>query len=172
MGRGGGPGFTSYGRGAGRRRTPPSPPFRAWGLALAFWALMLVWIGAWTSAAVVGLLLVFYLLALRLTKCRVVTKRGTPCRWLVRGVLGTCDWHQGLKHGMPRLARVRGSVLPVFLWQRPDVVTSDAGEAPPAPARAVASRAARPMYDWAILALEGLGVLIAVLSFTYQLAAG
>jgi hypothetical protein len=178
--------YRSYGavrrvRPAQRRRKPqPPPPFKAWGVALSFLAGLLAWIGAWTSAGSVLLALAFYLLALRLTRCRVQTWQGTPCKWLVRGLVGTCDWHRGLKRGLPHLVRVPLSVLPRFMWLRPDadVTTTALPTAEPQPAAgardvdSIAPVADQPGYAWAMLALAAISTLVGALAFGYQVVAG
>jgi hypothetical protein len=168
-------------RPAPRRRKPkPPPPFKAWGVALSFLAGLLAWIGAWTSAGFVLLALAFYLLALRLTRCRVQTWQDTPCKWLVRGLVGTCDWHRGLKRGLPHLVPVPQSVLPRFMWLRPDAAATTAAvpTAEPQPAAGardvdlIAPVADQPGYAWAMLALAAMSALVGLLGFVYQVVSG
>jgi len=157
-----------------RRAGAARAPFRAWGVALAFMVLLLAAVGAWTGAVFVAAVLVFYLLAIRLTRCRVQTRQGTPCQWLVRGVVGTCDWHRGLKRGFPHLMQVPRTVLPRFMWLRPDPAVVAAPTMEPQPAAgattvdATTPDAARPGYDWVIMGLEVVSACVAVLSLVQQ----
>lgn len=166
-------------RGRGRRYKGPAPaPFKAWGVALSFMALLLVAVGAWSGALFVTAVLAFYLLAMRLTRCRVQTRQGTPCQWLVRGVVGTCDWHRGLKRGLPHLMQVPGTLLPRFMWRRPDVAVAGTRTSDPQPSAgartvdATAPDAVGPGYEWAILGLEIISALVAVASLAHQVMSG
>ncbi|MBO0872844.1 MAG: hypothetical protein J2P19_05580 [Pseudonocardia sp.] len=62
----------------------------------------------WGASAWVGAVLVFYLVAVKLTLCRVETVRHRPCRWKVRGYLRCCDYHLNLKQGPPSLVWIQG----------------------------------------------------------------
>lgn len=163
--------YWTYGR---RARRPEPAPFRAWGVALCFMAVLLAASGASTSALFVTALLAFYLLAIRLTRCRVETTQRAPCKWQVRGFVGTCDWHRGLKRGLPHLVQVPRSALPRFMWLRPDLATGPAQSIDPQPAAgatpvaATAPNAARPAYDWAIFAIELTGVVVAIVTLAHE----
>jgi len=167
-------------RTAGYRRRPraSAPPFRAWGLAIALVALVLAWLGAWVSFGIFVVLWVFYILAVRLTRCRVETKKErAPCRWLVRGLLGTCDWHRGMKRGLPRLVPGGWGAPPKFMWPRDDLSPATTTEDPQPNIRArgadaTAPAAQRPAYDWIMLAIEVSGLLIAVTGLTYDFLKG
>jgi hypothetical protein len=172
--------LAGHARGHRRQPRPTAPPFRSWGLTLTFIAVLLGSVSAWSAVALVGAFLAFYLLAVRLTPCRVETKKMTPCRWLVRGVVGTCEWHRGLKRGLPRLMPGSGwGALPYFMWSRESTIsamaTVAAEQQPPPTARgvdAIASGADRPAYDWVMLALSGVGVLIALMALLRDFLAG
>ncbi|MDQ2707988.1 MAG: hypothetical protein M3Z25_10290 [Actinomycetota bacterium] len=58
---------------AARRRR--SPPFRAWGTVLFVLLMLTLTQRNWSASAWIGAALVFYLLAVRLTLCRVETLR-------------------------------------------------------------------------------------------------
>lgn len=150
-----------------------SPPFRAWGLLLGFFTVVLVLKGLWGSASLLAGILIFYLLVVRLTRCRVETTAHRPCRWRVRGLLGTCDYHVGYKRGLPMLVHGNG-VLPMFMWPRVDFV--HAGVRPdPQPtgaANPTSARARRPAYDWGMMALAVTGVLVAIAALIRDLVAG
>jgi hypothetical protein len=92
----------------GRRRKRRSAPFRAWGLLLTALVAIAAYGQLWTEALILAGMLLGYLGVVRLTRCRVETVRHRPCRWIVRGVLGTCDHHVGYKRGLPRLVRGDG----------------------------------------------------------------
>lgn len=139
--------------------------------------LLFVWQGSWSSAAIVLAILVFYLLALRLTRCRVQTTQRRPCRWLVRGLLGTCDYHVGYKNRLPIAIRGGRFGLPALMWPRTEFALASARPDPqPAysvsPMDAVAKRAKTSRYDTAMLVLALLGVLITFLAFVRDLIAG
>jgi hypothetical protein len=86
----------------------------------------------WTEALILAGMLLGYLGVVRLTRCRVETVRHRPCRWIVRGVLGTCDHHVGYKRGLPRLVRGDGFAgLPTFMWPRDDFAGVAAARAEP-----------------------------------------
>jgi hypothetical protein len=92
--------------------------FRAWGVPLGTLLVIMLlsgqsWPSAWL-AAVLG----YHLVAVRVTSCRVATRRRRPCRWQVSGMFGCCDWHGDLKQRPPALVRVRGHLLPVLVWPR------------------------------------------------------
>ena len=93
-------------------------PFRAWGLLLSVGMLLLAANNRWGEASVVAAVLVFYLLAVRLTRCRVETLQHRPCLWRVRGFLGTCDYHVGYKRSFPILVPGGSLGLPMFMWRR------------------------------------------------------
>jgi hypothetical protein len=156
------------------RRRHNSPPFRAWGLLLTILLTLLVIKGLWSPAVVVTGVLAFYLLVVRLTRCRVETTVHRPCRWRVRGLLGTCDYHTGYKRGLPILARGDGIfALPMFMWRRPDFIPNPAPEPQPtSTANATIARADRPGYDWIMMGLAGVSLLVAIAAFIRDLVAG
>jgi hypothetical protein len=146
-------------------------------LALSLIVVLLAWLGVWIGVAVVVVILAFYLLAVRLTLCRVETLQHAPCRWLVRGVLGTCDWHSGLKRGLPRLVPAGWGALPRFMWPRHSLTRAITGPElqPQTKARgldATAPDADRPAYDWIMMALTGIGILISLIALMREFAAG
>lgn len=165
-------------RGYRRRQRPAEPPFQAWGFTLFLIMALLVWLGAWERAALVGAFLAFYLLAVRLTPCRVETKQSTPCRWLVRGVIGTCQYHRGLKRGLPRLVPGGGwGAPPRFMWPRPDLPPAGAVDDPQPALRARRGEATdrdadRPAYDWIMMGLAAAGVLISLAGVIRDVTAG
>ncbi|OLZ44539.1 hypothetical protein BS329_36300 [Amycolatopsis coloradensis] len=124
----------------------------------------------------VGALLI-YLALIRLTRCRVETNKHRPCRWLVRGVVGTCEFHVGYKRGIPVLVRGRGFLgLPTFMWPRD---TFDRGalpeQQPSSTARgaaAMSSTADSPGYDWVMMSIAGLSMFVAIAAFIRDLVAG
>lgn len=155
----------------GRSRRSRSTPFRSWGLVLTLLLVVLLWQRLWMAAAAVGGLLVLYLLAFRLTRCRVETTFHRPCLWLVRGLMGTCDYHTGYKRGVPVLTRGRLTVLPMFMWRRDFDLRASQVERPPSPGETTTARASRPGYDWAMLALTIAGVIVAVAALIRDAAA-
>jgi len=158
-------------RGRGRNSTP----FRAWGLLLAGTAMLLGWRGLWWESALVSGILVLYLLAVRLTRCRVQTSTGRPCLWRVRGLLGTCDYHVGYKRSLPILIRGAGFAgLPMFMWPRDDF-SNPTGYSEPQPSRGTtgtAERARRPGYDLGMMGLTAVGVVVTMAALVRDLIAG
>ncbi|MDT7644049.1 MAG: hypothetical protein QOC75_1049 [Pseudonocardiales bacterium] len=106
---------------AGHRRKRSSTPFRAWGTVLFLVLLLMIYEGNWTASAWAGGVLLFYLLAVRLTLCRVETLKHRPCRWRVRGFFSSCDYHPGLKGGPPSVVMVPGWWVPRLMWPRHDL---------------------------------------------------
>jgi hypothetical protein len=161
-----------------RRQQPPAPPFRAWGLTMSLFALGLAWIGAWVSAGIVVCVLVFYLLAVRRTRCRVqAATHGGPCRWRVRGFLGTCEWHRGMKRGLPRLVPGGWGAPPKLMWPRDDLesTTMPPEHKPQVTARGaemIAPDAPRPERDWVPLSIEIGGLLVALIALMYDVTTG
>lgn len=141
-------------------------------------ALALAWQGAWASFAILVVLLTFYVLAVRLTRCRVETKKAhAPCRWLVRGLLGTCEWHRGMKRGLPRLVPGGWGAPPKLMWPRDDLPPASATEDPQPDIRArgaaaTASDAKRPAYEWIVLGIEVSGLLVALVGLVHDFATG
>jgi hypothetical protein len=127
-----------------------------------------------TALGLTGSLLV-YTGFLRLTKCRVETLKHRPCKRGVRGTVGTCDDHIGLKRGLPRLVRgARFAGLPMFMWPRDDFVGAAAARSEPQsrPDQAVTAKAARPGYDRVNLLLTVGGLLIALAGAIRDFVAG
>ena len=161
-----------------RSRRRRGTPFRAWGLTLTVLAILLATRELWRETAVVVGMLAFYLLVVRLTRCRVETTEHKPCRWRVRGLLGTCDYHVGYKRSLPVLVRGAGFLgLPTFMWQRDDFVRT-AGRAEPQPAlaahgmTAAATKAKRSGYDHVMMIIAVVGVVVAFLALVRDLIAG
>ncbi|HEX3785159.1 MAG TPA: hypothetical protein VHX38_36340 [Pseudonocardiaceae bacterium] len=131
--------------------------------------------GAWWQAGLVAGIVVLYLLVVRLTRCRVETTAHRPCLWRVRGLLGTCDYHVGYKRGLPILIRGQGFLgLPMFMWPRDDFVGVTAGpeRQPMHGARgsaATAEKARRAGYDWVMMVIAVVGVVIALATFVQGL---
>lgn len=127
--------------------------------------------GEWWEAGLLTAMLAFYLLAVRLTRCRVETIKHRPCRWRVRGLLGSCDYHVGYKKSLPTLVRGNNFMgLPTFMWPRDDFAGKLARQEdqPAQGARgiaAAANRARRPGYDWVMLGFSAAGVLITLATF-------
>ncbi|MFD2485297.1 hypothetical protein [Amycolatopsis albidoflavus] len=138
-------------------------------------AAVLVSQGLWWQTALVTGVLAFYLLVVRLTRCRVETTAHCPCLWRVRGLLGTCDYHVGYKRGLPKLVRGDGFLgLWMFMWPRDDFVRAGS-RAEPQPKRggsATSERAKRPGYDWAMFALATVSALVAIAALIRDLIAG
>jgi hypothetical protein len=121
-------------------------------LLLASSAIVLGCVRAPLSCLIVSGVWASYMLTVRLTRCRVETARGQPCRWRVRGFLGTCDYHTGDKWSVPKLYHARGR-LPVLMWQRQQPAnTPRRSEPQPAPhdrgCSTVAKKARRDGYDY------------------------
>ncbi|GAA1685731.1 hypothetical protein [Fodinicola feengrottensis] len=157
----------------GRRRRRRWTRFRAWGSLLTVVIGILLWQRAWWPATIFTGILAFYLLWVRLTRCRVETIRHRPCLWRVRGLLGTCDFHTGYKKSIPVLARGSGFAgLPTLMWRRdffgtmPEPQPSPGGAGTPQPA------GGRDNYDWIMMAVGVAGVLIAVAALVRDLIAG
>jgi hypothetical protein len=158
-----------------RRRRRQSGEFRSWGLLLCGLAVLSGAAHQWTTAAVWLGILVVYFAALRLTRCRVETVKHLPCKWLVRGTIGTCEYHVGYKRGLPRLVQGSGFAgLPMFMWPRDyfgDVVSTPA-EPQPGSGRAVARSAARPGYERLTMALTVGGFVVALVGVVRDFVAG
>lgn len=147
--------------------------FRWWGTGLAAAAVLLAVQGSWTWSAIVSLIWVGYLLFVRLTRCGVETARHRPCRWRVRGLLATCEFHVGDKTTRPTLRWGERALLPTLMWPRPYLPPS--GRAEPQP-RAGSSdtdgRARSPLLDRLTVALAVGSLLVAVASLARDLLAG
>ncbi|GAA1617092.1 hypothetical protein GCM10009742_81080 [Kribbella karoonensis] len=158
-----------------RRRGRRSGEFRSWGLLLSALAVLSGLVRQWTTCAVWIGILVVYFGALRLTRCRVETTKHLPCRWLVRGTIGTCKYHVGYKRGLPRLVRGSGFTgLPTFMWPRDhfDGAVSARAEPQPGSGRAVTVKAARPGYERLTVALTVGGFVVAVVGVVRDFVAG
>ncbi|MFF0268821.1 hypothetical protein [Kribbella sp. NPDC004536] len=158
-----------------RRRRRRSGEFRSWGVLLSALAVLSGTAHQWTALAVWLGILVVYVATLKLTRCRVETTKHLPCGWLVRGTIGTCDYHVGYKRGLPRLVRGRGFTgLPTFMWPRDhfDGVVSTRAEPQPVPGRAVTARAARPGYERMTAALTIAGFVVALVGVVRDFVAG
>lgn len=106
---------------ARRRRRHRVAPFRAWGMPLTTLLALALCTRQWLLSTAVTAVLVLHLLAVRVTPCRVLTRQRRPCRWRVSGLFRCCDWHRGLKRGLPILVPVRGHLLPLLGWPRPEL---------------------------------------------------
>lgn len=144
--------------------------------AIAVLVLLLIqqqWImGGWVAAV-----LIFYLLVVRQTRCRVETKLHRPCLWRVRGLLGSCDYHIGLKRGLPQLVSAHGFGLPMFMWPRYDSAPAvDEVEPQPSPnARGTARltpRARGLSIDRIMMWLAVGSLAVALASFLRDVLAG
>lgn len=159
-----------------KRRT--RPPFRAWGLLLATALAILVARGLWQSSLLVAGMLAFYLLAVKITLCRVETIKHLPCKWRVRGLFNTCEFHTGLKRGLPRTMPGRHPYsLPMLIWRRSDLTPYTQPERQPASnargeaamASGVAQSSGNEVFmKWIAI----VGLVVAVASFLRDLVAG
>ncbi|MEV0803490.1 hypothetical protein AB0I34_37765 [Kribbella sp. NPDC050281] len=144
-----------------RRGGSRSAQFRSWGWLLAACAALAIYSHSWRTALYLALMWLVYVVFLQLAMCRVETRKHQPCKWLVRGLIGTCKYHVGSKRGLPRLVRGPRYVgLPRLMWPRDDFdgLVAVRAEPQPKPGRAVTAKASQPRYD-------RLNVLIAVGAF-------
>lgn len=131
----------------------------------------------WIMSGWVAAVLIFYLLAVRQTLCRVETKLHRPCQWRVRGLLGCCDYHIGIKRGFPRLVPVHGLGLPRFMWPRYhfDVVVGEVEPQPTSHAHgstALAPQARTFVLDQIMMWLAVASLTVAFASFLRDVLAG
>ncbi|GAA3583092.1 hypothetical protein GCM10022222_79820 [Amycolatopsis ultiminotia] len=145
--------------------------FQHWGLVLFTVCVVLAARQTWLPFAVCTALWVFYLMTVRLSRCRVETQKGLPCRWRVRGFLGTCNFHVGDKWTVPEICRPPGRILPGLIWRRNH---PQAGySAPPDSGGAAVAERARGRGLEVLGAAIGAGSLVAaVASFVRDLVAG
>jgi hypothetical protein len=130
-----------------RMRRRRGPPFRAWGTALIIMLGFALYRHLWRASLWIFVILVLYVGLVRVTTCRVETLQHRPCRWRVRGFLRTCDYHIGLKRGLPTLMRAHaGLALPLLIWPRHDLATTYVRQDPQPPASATGSAAVAPRY--------------------------
>lgn len=161
-----------------RSRRTARPPFRAWGFLLLCAFVLLLYTAQWVAATWVAAVLLFYFFAVRVTLCRVETQKRRPCRWRVRGFLNTCNFHVGLKHGMPRFINSEHALtLPMLMWPRSEVELQGAPEPQPARSRGFATLApnakrtagsSERLMKWTTIA----GAIIALASFARDVIAG
>ena len=85
-----------------RRGGRRSAEFRSWGWLLSGCAVLAIYNHSWRTAAYLAVAWVAYIAFLQVATCRVETLKHRPCRWRVRGMVATCDYHVGLKRGLPR----------------------------------------------------------------------
>lgn len=130
----------------------------------------------WSGSTWLAIALIIYLVGVRRTRCRVETLKRRPCRWLVRGYLRCCDYHSGLKRGLPKLYFARRWLLPDLIWPRydramavyePQPTASAHGLGAVAPGNRVWSVQERVTTVVAVASL-----LVAVMSFIRDLVAG
>lgn len=149
-------------RSGGKRRRAK---FRAWGLVLTVLAVISGIDDDWKAVGVLSSIWVVYMGLFRLCRCRVETRANRPCRWFVRGLIGTCDYHVGDKQGMPVfIRRGRFPYFPMLMWPRNSAVIAPTPAEPQpatkAPSRdATAAKARRPAYDWIMMGLSAAGVI-------------
>lgn len=123
------------------RSSRRGPPFRAWGLLFLVALLLLVKSEQWFLAVTIGAIWLLYAAVWRMTTCRVETVQGRPCRWGVRGLFSTCDYHPGLKRGLPTFVWPQGDLIPRLMWPRNDLaIRSPTVVATPQPAPGVSRR--------------------------------
>ena len=139
-------------------------------------AVVTAWRYQWAQTVIVVFLLVAYLLFVRLARCGVETRKHRPCRWLVRGLCGTCDWHVGDKRGLPTLVPGDGPMsLPKCMWPRsglehPLTRPCPRQESEPGSAGTVAPKARHlSPYQRLTLVVSIAGVVICLASFLLSL---
>jgi len=153
-----------------QHRRTSRPPFRSWGLLLTFLLLFTLFFKLWIAAFVAAATLSFYLLAVRVVPCRVEKVKGGPCGWRVRGIMSTCDYHTGLKRGLPKLQRHGTFGIPQIIWLRTNPGTTDAFALDPSPnsttdiATLAPNQQNSPGKEKAMLWLTVAGVLVALIS--------
>jgi hypothetical protein len=113
---------------------------------------------------------VFYLLAVKVVRCRVETIKHLPCRWKVRGLIGTCDFHDGQKHGFPELiSSGRLLALPLLMWPRHDLNPYSRPEPQPTtntgPGALSTAARSNSGYDRAMMVITAGAAIIALASF-------
>lgn len=140
-------------------------PFRAWGIVISAVLVLTISRHEWRQSAWLAGVLVFYLLFVRRTRCRAQNAKGTPCRHLARGFVGSCDHHSGLKRGLPSLVGTNG--LPVFMWRRPQFASE-----PVAMAQQGIPAARQTRMDVVMMWLAVFSLLVASASFVRDLIAG
>jgi len=130
----------------------------------------------WKASAWVGAVLLFYVLVVRLTLCRVETLKHRPCRWRVRGFFSCCDYHLKLKGGPPSVVMVQGYWLPQLMWPRHDlrgVYRPDEVQPRTRGAAAIAPRArGTSPQDILMKWLAVASLAVAIMSFLHDLVAG
>ena len=130
----------------------------------------------WSGSAWLAIALIIYLAGVRRTCCRVETLKRRPCRWLVRGYLRCCDYHPGLKRGLPELFFARRWLLPELMWPRYDRAVAAYEPQPTASARGL-SAVAPGNRVWSLqervtTMVAVASLLVAVMSFIRDLVAG
>ena len=150
--------------------------FKAWGSVLLLLALLLLSQQQWIYGSIALGVSIAYLLWIRLTPCRVETNSRQPCRWTVRGFLGTCDYHTGRKRGLPHLVpSSHRFTLPVLMWPREARLVQ--GETQPK-ANAYGMAAATPsaretrMVDQLVKAATILAAVVAVVGVVRDFVSG
>jgi hypothetical protein len=132
--------------------------------------------GSWQESVLIWGFWSIYILAIRLVRCRVETLKHEPCRWRVRGLLGTCDYHVGDKRGIPQLFFPGNLQLPIFMWPRFNLPVAERAEPQPAALATgnatVAGRARKPSLDTLTIFLGTASLLVAIASFVRDLIAG
>jgi hypothetical protein len=140
--------------------------------------VLLVHSEQWFLAALVGVTWLVYVAVWRTTTCRVETLEGRPCRWRVRGLTTSCDYHPGLKRGLPKPVRPPGDLVPRLMWPRNDLEFSrPRARATPQPQPAVSrhrleqpngSRRMEQLMMWLAIA----SLVVAIAAFIRDLVAG
>ncbi|OLT39004.1 hypothetical protein BJF85_07160 [Saccharomonospora sp. CUA-673] len=133
-------------------------------MALTTLAVVLAAQQLWAQMALCLSALMFYLAVVRLNRCRVETQLHQPCRWRVRGLLGTCTYHVGYKRGLPVLVRGDNFLgLPTFMWPRDDFARSKPEQQPQRGQKTIDSAAStRSAYDWAMMVFAGLSLAVGI----------
>ncbi len=144
-----------------RYRRPAQPRQANWGWLGLILLSVNLYAGQWAAAVLVATFLAAYALAFRVTRCRVETNAHTPCKWLVRGLVGTCDWHRDYKRGLPQIMpSQQNGQRPWLIWPREDLQRRPVPERQPSSGKAVVP----PSWASVDTRLAALGVVIAALS--------
>ncbi len=136
-------------------------------------AALLAWQRNWEAGGLVALLWLGYVLFVRLSRCGVETRAHKPCRWRVRGLLATCEYHRGDEPVRPVIVWMEGSLRPRLMWPRRDLARLDRPERQPGRGASDTDPAARaPGYERTAVMLAAAGVVVALAAFLRDLIAG